>query len=70
VSDSVEGWCVVGNLEASRLLIRMDDWMDGQTDDGMDDRWIQGKLHFIPTSFTICNMTHIPNEEAIKAALT
>jgi hypothetical protein len=28
---------------------------DGQTDDGMDDGRIQGKLHFIPTSFNICN---------------
>jgi hypothetical protein len=28
---------------------------DGQTDDGMDDGRIQGKLHFIPTFFNIYN---------------
>ncbi len=55
VSDLVEGWCAAGNLEASRVSIRMDDRTDGQTDDGMDDGWIQGKLHFILTSFNICN---------------
>ncbi len=55
VSYLVEGWCVAGNLGASRVLIRMDDQMDGQTDDGMDDGQIQRKLHFILTSFNICN---------------
>jgi len=34
--DSVEGWCAAGNLKASRVLICMDDWTDGQKmDDGM-----------------------------------
>ncbi len=55
MSDSVEGWCATGNLGASRVSIRMDDQTDGQTDDGMNDGQIQGKLHFIPTSFNICN---------------
>ncbi len=30
VSDSVEGWCAAGNLGASKVSIRMDDWMDGR----------------------------------------
>jgi hypothetical protein len=55
VSDSVEGWCAAGNLGASRVSIRMDDQTDGQMDDEMDDGRIKGKLHFIPTSFNICN---------------
>jgi hypothetical protein len=38
VSDSVEGWCAAGNLGASRVSIRMDDWMDGQRDDRTDGR--------------------------------
>jgi len=29
VSDSVKGWCAVGNLGASRVSIRMDARMDG-----------------------------------------
>jgi hypothetical protein len=32
-SDLVEGWCAAGNLGASRVSIRMDDWTDGQRDD-------------------------------------
>jgi hypothetical protein len=57
VSDSIEGWCAAGNLEASRVSIRMDDRTDGQRDDGTDGPTgrIQGKLHFILTSFNICN---------------
>ncbi len=54
VSDLVEGWCAAGNLGPSRVSIRMDDRTDGQRDDGTDGQ-IQGKLHFIPTSFNICN---------------
>jgi hypothetical protein len=30
VSDSAEGWCAAGNLTASRVSIRMDNWTDGQ----------------------------------------
>jgi len=37
VSDLAEGWCVAGNLGASRVSIRMDDQTDGQRDDGTDD---------------------------------
>ncbi len=38
MSDSAEGWCAVGNLEASRVSICMDDQTDGQRmDDGTDD---------------------------------
>jgi hypothetical protein len=44
VSDSVEGWCATDNLGASRVLIRMDDWTDGQRDDGTDS----GKASFHP----------------------
>jgi hypothetical protein len=33
VSDSVEGWCVAGDLGASRVSIHMDDRTDGQRDD-------------------------------------
>ncbi len=29
MSDSVEGWCAAGNLEASKVSIRMDDQMNG-----------------------------------------
>ncbi len=39
MSDSAEGWCAAGNLGASRVSIRM---TTGR---------IQGKFHFIPTSF-------------------
>jgi len=54
VLDSIEGWCAAGNLIASRVLIHMDDRMDGQKDDGMDDRTDLGEISFlIPTSFTL-----------------
>jgi hypothetical protein len=33
VLGSVKGWCAAGNLEASKVSIRMDDRIDGQTDD-------------------------------------
>ncbi len=47
VSDSVEGWCAPGNLGASRVSFA---WTIGWMDKGMTGR-IQGKFHFIPTSF-------------------
>jgi len=54
VSDLVEGWCAAGNLGASRVSIHMDDWMDGQRDDGMDDQTDLGEASFfILTPFTI-----------------
>jgi hypothetical protein len=47
VSDSVEGWCAVGNLGAFRVSIRMDDRTDGQRDDGTDP----GEVSFHPDVF-------------------
>jgi len=36
VSDSVEGWRATGNLGASWVSIRMDDWTDGRRDGWME----------------------------------
>jgi hypothetical protein len=47
VSDSVEGWCAAGNLGASRVSIRMDDWTDGQRDDGTDSEDASFHPHYI-----------------------
>jgi hypothetical protein len=48
VSDSAKGWCAGGNLEASRVSIRMDDRTDGQRDDdGTDDTTHEFKGGFI-----------------------
>jgi hypothetical protein len=44
VSDSVEGWCAAGNLGASRVLICMDDQMDGRMDDGTNE-WNDASHH-------------------------
>jgi hypothetical protein len=47
VSNSVKGWCAAGNLGAFRVLIRMDDRMDGQRDDRTDS----GEASFHPDVF-------------------
>ncbi len=50
------GWMIDGFkgsfISSRRPLIYV---TDGHTDDEMDDERIQGKLHFISTSFNICN---------------
>jgi hypothetical protein len=56
VSNSAEGWCALGNLRASRVSICMDNWRDGQRDDGTDDETHGFKGSFIlPLLYVIIN---------------